>query len=77
MLEKNGIIVDYKTKTARFSRSIVKELTTKAPSLIRFYDFEGEKIYEIGEDNIHYAPGASAIKILDSDSQKSTSSKRK
>lgn len=70
MLEKNGITVDYKTKNARFSRSIVKELTTKVPSLIKFYDFKGEKTYEVGENNIHYAPGASAIKIFDSDSQK-------
>ncbi|RLG93461.1 hypothetical protein DRO34_00250 [Candidatus Bathyarchaeota archaeon] len=67
MLEEHGATVNYETKIARFPQNLVKDSLKKTPSSISFYDTKGKNVYKLEGDEVHYTPGAAAVKILDSE----------
>jgi len=59
--------IDRSKNRAFISRELVENSLSTCRSGVRLYDFNGEKEYLIGKDEIHFNPGSAAVKILDSE----------
>ncbi len=67
ILKDHGARVDFDKKTAKISPQMVDDAIKQAPSSIRLYDRDGEPSAHLSGNEIHFDPGSSLIKFLESD----------
>lgn len=67
ILADNGALVDLATKTARIKPEMVLDAIKSAPEKVELYDREGQLAVVLGGNNVHFDPGSSAIKFMESD----------
>jgi len=70
LLSEAGQKIDRTRSRVFISRVLVEKCLATCPSEINLYDFSGTKEYLVGRDEIHFNPGSTAIKILDSETLK-------
>ncbi len=67
ILKDNGAEVDFDRKTAKFSPRMVDDAVRKTPSSLQLYNREGEPSANLSGNNVHFDPGSSLIKFVESD----------
>lgn len=67
ILKDNGAAVDFEKKTAKFSPQMVDDAVKKAPSSLQLYNRDGEPSANLSGNNVHFDPGSSLIKFIESD----------
>lgn len=67
ILKDNGAAVDFDQKTAKFSPQMVDDAVKKAPSSLQLYNRDGEPSANLSGNNVHFDPGSSLIKFIESD----------
>ncbi len=67
ILKDKGASVDYGNKIARISPEMVDGAIRKAPAFIQIYNRNGEPAANLGGNNVHFDPGSSLIKFVESD----------
>lgn len=77
ILKDNGAEVDFDKKIAKFSPQMVDDAVKKAPSSVQLYDREGEPSALLGGNNVHFDPGSSLIRFVESDGKTVRSSESK
>jgi len=65
ILSEGGAEVDFKNGIAKIPRELAEECLKKAPKEIKLYSRDGDKTYETYGDNVFYAPGSAAIRVVD------------
>jgi trimethylamine--corrinoid protein Co-methyltransferase len=53
------------TGRVHFPSQVIDQAIASAPSTFTLYDREGKPHAELGENNVHFVPGSSGLKILD------------
>jgi len=66
LFRKAGQDVDDAAQRARMSRRLVERALVSAPASIEMYDRSGTRSYRVGGDDVHFDPGSSGTRILDS-----------
>ena len=61
----SGLKQNKKNKRILFPEEIVEKAINDSPSLFTLFDRDGKAYTEIGENNVHFVPGSSGLKILD------------
>ncbi len=77
ILQENGAEVNFETKVAKFNPQMVDEAIKKAPSTLQLYSRDGEPAAELGGNNVHFDPGSSLIRFMESDGKTVRSSESK
>ncbi|MFQ6125294.1 MAG: trimethylamine methyltransferase family protein [Candidatus Heimdallarchaeota archaeon] len=67
ILKDGGVEFKQDTQIAHFTEERVKECLRKVPNSIKLYDRHGNLAMTMEGDNVHYWPGSTAMKFLDSD----------
>ncbi len=67
ILKENGATVDFSSKKARISPEMVGDAIRKAPASFQLYNREGEPAASLGGNNVHFDPGSSLIRFVESD----------
>ncbi len=67
VLADNGALVDSASKTARIKPEMVMDAIKRAPERVELFDREGKGTVILGDSNVHFDPGSSAIKFMESD----------
>lgn len=81
VLERNGVLIedpdarsrlakldlpaDPETKRVRLPRAVVEKALADAPSALTLHDREGNPYAVLEDDNVHFVPASSALRILD------------
>lgn len=65
LLKGAGLKVDESIQRVFLSSQIIEDSLSSTPSVIKFYDRAGEKDFIVGEDEVHFNPGSTAVTILD------------
>ena len=60
-----GLKENNKNKRILFPEEIVEKAINDSPSIFTLFDRDGKAYTEIGENNVHFVPGSSGLKILD------------
>ncbi len=77
ILKDHGAEVDFDKKIARFSPQMVDDAVKKAPSSLQLYNREGEPSAHLSGNNVHFDPGSSLIRFMESDGKTVRSSESK
>ncbi len=67
ILNDHGAAVDFDKKIAKFSPQMVDDAVKKTPSTLQLYNREGEASADLSGNNVHFDPGSSLIKFVESD----------
>ncbi len=67
ILKDHGAKVDFDKKVAKFSAQMVDDAVKKAPSSLQLYTRDGEPSADLSGNNVHFDPGSSLIKFVESD----------
>lgn len=67
ILADNGAMVDTAGKTARIKPDMVMDAIQRAPETVELFDREGNPAALLGGSSVHFDPGSSAIKFMESD----------
>ncbi|MDW7738810.1 MAG: trimethylamine methyltransferase family protein [Bacillota bacterium] len=67
ILKDNGAVVDFDKKIAKINPQMVDDAVKKAPNGFRLYNREGELAANMSNNNVHFDPGSSMIKFMESD----------
>ncbi|MFP4081917.1 MAG: trimethylamine methyltransferase family protein [Candidatus Aminicenantes bacterium] len=65
LFQEAGMKVDESTQRVHITPELVEDSLSSAPSVIKLYDRSGEKEFLIGEDEVHFSPGSTAVVVLD------------
>jgi len=66
-LAEKGARVDFAARRVRFPRSLVERALLSCPDSFTLYDRDGRAALQVGGDQVHFAPGSCAVRVLDSD----------
>jgi len=69
LFKEAGMKVDDSTQRVFITSQIVEASLSSTPSVIKLYDRTGEKEFVVGEDEVHFDPGSTAVTILDHKTQ--------
>lgn len=69
LFKEAGAKVDDSTQRVYITSQIVEDSLSSTPSVIKLYDRAGEKEFLVGEDEVHFNPGSTAVTILDHKTQ--------
>ncbi len=69
LLRDAGMKVDASSQRVKITPQLVEESLLSTPASLKMYDRNGETEYLLGEDEVHFDPGSSAVTILDSETQ--------
>lgn len=67
ILKEKGAVVDYDKNVAKIKPQMVDDAVKKAPTGFKLYTREGELAADMSGNNIHFDPGSSLIKFMESD----------
>ena len=67
ILKDNGAEVDFEKRIVKIKPQMVLDAIKSAPEKVELYDREGELAAVLGGNNVHFDPGSSAIKFMESD----------
>jgi trimethylamine--corrinoid protein Co-methyltransferase len=70
ILEEFGVLVDYKTKIAKFPPSLVEECIKKAPKLIRLCARDPRKDVVLDKRHVHFSTDGCGVETIDFNSGK-------
>ena len=65
LLADRGVAVDRAARRARFGADLLERVRATAPGPFALYDVRGERTHDFGSGAVHFAPGSSAIRLLD------------
>ena len=65
LLAEGGATVDFQKKTAKIPQQMIDEALRTAPASVDIYDLKGELPMRLGQDNVYFYPGATALHIID------------
>jgi len=65
LLKDFGCKVDFDEKIAHIPQHLVKDCTSKAPSIIKLYGRDGRHELIIGENHTNFNPGSTAVYFID------------
>jgi trimethylamine--corrinoid protein Co-methyltransferase len=69
LFREAGMKVDESSQRVRITTNLIDKSLSSTPSSLKMYDRDGEIEYLIGGDEVHFAPGSVAVRILDSETQ--------
>ncbi len=69
LFKEAGMKVNDSTQRVFITSQIVGASLSSTPSVIKLYDRTGEKEFVVGEDEVHFDPGSTAVTILDHKTQ--------
>jgi trimethylamine--corrinoid protein Co-methyltransferase len=69
LFKEAGMKVDDSTQRVFITPQIVEISLSSTPSVIKLYDRTAEKEFVVGEDEVHFNPGSTAVTILDHKTQ--------
>ena len=67
ILKEKGAVVDYEKKVAKINPQMVDDAVNNAPTGFKLFTREGELAADMSGNNIHFDPGSSLIKFMESD----------
>lgn len=67
ILKGKGAVVDYDKKVAKINPQMVDDAVNNAPTGFKLFTREGELAADMSGNNIHFDPGSSLIKFMESD----------
>ena len=67
ILKEKGAIVDYDKKVAKINSQMVDDAVNNAPTGFKLFTREGELAADMSGNNVHFDPGSSLIKFMESD----------
>ncbi len=67
ILQDHGASVDFTEKTAKISAQMVDDAVKSSPGVLRIYNRDGELAADMSGNKIHFDPGSSLIKFMESD----------
>ncbi len=67
ILKDGGVEFKQDTQIAYFTEELVRDCIRKVPNSVKLYDRHGNLVMTMEGDNVHYWPGSTAMKFLDSD----------
>lgn len=67
ILKEKGAVVDYDKKVAKINPRMVDDAVNNAPTGFKLFTREGELAADMSGNNIHFDPGSSLIKFMESD----------
>jgi trimethylamine--corrinoid protein Co-methyltransferase len=65
LLKEAGMKVDEQSQRVHVTSKLIEDSLSSTPSTIKLYDRTGEKEFIVGENQVHFDPGSTAITILD------------
>ncbi|MEM2627998.1 MAG: trimethylamine methyltransferase family protein [Ignisphaera sp.] len=65
ILDSYGVTVDFKSRLAKIPESLTREALRKIPRSFTMYTLNGKPWLNLSEGNVYFAPGATAIKVID------------
>lgn len=65
LLAEGGAIVDFEKKIAKIPQNMIEEALKTAPASVDIYDLKGEVCLRLGQDNVYFYPGATALHLID------------
>ncbi len=65
ILKQNGADVNFKQKIAKIPTHLLEEAVHKAPKSISLYTRDGKSNYLMGNNNVFFIPGSTAVKVID------------
>ena len=69
LFKEAGMEVTKSNKRVFIKRKLIEDSLSSTPSLIKLYDRSGHKQFIIGGDQVHFAPGSTAVTIFDHKTQ--------
>ncbi len=66
LFREAGMKVEESSERVFLTRGLVEDSLDSTPSVVKMYDRSGEREYVVGGDDIHFDPGSTAVKVLDS-----------
>ena len=70
LFKEAGMKTDESTQRVFITRQLVQDSLSLCPPVIKFYDRSGEKEFIVGQDDVHFDPGSTAVTVLDHKTQK-------
>ena len=67
ILKEKGAVVDYDKKVAKINPQMVDDAVNNAPTGFKLFTREGELAADMSGNNVHFDPGSSLIKFMESD----------
>ena len=65
LLADGGATVDFDKKIAKMPQHMIDEALKTAPANVDIYNLKGELRMRLGQDNVYFYPGATALQIID------------
>jgi len=69
LFQDSGMKIDKETQRVYITPRLIEDSLASTPSVIKMYDRKGEREYVIGENEVHFDPGSTAVTILDHKTQ--------